>query len=326
MNTRTLALSAFALLAAAASLAAAPAPAFPKTWVNSDPMSLSALKGKVTVLYFYEEDCPRCRGKWPTIMESAAKYEGKPVVFIAVNSGNEEGPVKGYVKGVGLTWPTIVDSSRAFEKAAGVGTISTSNIWQMRVIGPDLSLHIGNPDDFAGSIDYLLAKASWKVDPAIVPDGLKSAWKAVEFGDYVSAMSTVRRAMSAPNEEYKTAGEAMNKAIESDLAALLAQAQSAEKKGDKWEAYKLYKELTISFRGHAQATEASKTLRTLAADKDLKDEIKAMGAFEKAEELLSSRNRQQRRQGVTYLEAIIEQYPDTEAGRLAAGLKESVEE
>ena len=41
------------LMAVAASSAAAPE--FTGTWVNGDPLKSSALKGKLTVLVFYEE-------------------------------------------------------------------------------------------------------------------------------------------------------------------------------------------------------------------------------------------------------------------------------
>lgn len=326
MKLRTCIVALIASLTFAGSLSAASAPTLPKNWVNGDPVSLAGLKGKVGVLYFYEEDCPTCRGKWPGILEAAAKYEGKPVVFIAINSGNESKPVEAYAKSVGLKWPVIVDSSRAFEKAAGVGTISTSNIYQMRIIAPDGSLHGGNPGDFASSIDPYLAKATWKVDPAIVPESLKSAWKAVEFGDYLSALPAVRRAAGASNAEMKAAGEAMSKQIDADLDAQLAQAQAAEKAGEKWKAYKLYQDITRSFRGMPKAAEATKSLRTLAADKDIKSDIRAMAMLEQAEGLLNSRNRQQRRQGVGVLDTIIQQYPDTEAGELAKGLKSTVEE
>ena len=60
----------------------------PAAWVNSPPISLSALKGKAAVLWFYEEQCPNCKKKWPALLAAAKQYEGQPIVFIAVNSGN----------------------------------------------------------------------------------------------------------------------------------------------------------------------------------------------------------------------------------------------
>src|SRR5215475_14011153 len=57
-------------------------------WLNSPPLTVDALKGKGVFLWFFEETCPTCRGKWPGLYELARRFEGQPVVFIAVNSGN----------------------------------------------------------------------------------------------------------------------------------------------------------------------------------------------------------------------------------------------
>ena len=63
-------------------------PANPAMWLNSPPLTAETLKGKGVVLWFYEEQCPSCRKKWPDMYAVAKKFEGEPVVFIAVNSGN----------------------------------------------------------------------------------------------------------------------------------------------------------------------------------------------------------------------------------------------
>jgi len=57
----------------------------PAAWVNSTPISLSALKGKAAVLWFYDEQCPNCKKKWPALQAEAKKYDGKAILFIAVN-------------------------------------------------------------------------------------------------------------------------------------------------------------------------------------------------------------------------------------------------
>ena len=41
---------------------------FPATWVNSDPISLESLRGKAVFLYFFEETCPKCRDRWPSLI------------------------------------------------------------------------------------------------------------------------------------------------------------------------------------------------------------------------------------------------------------------
>src|SRR5262249_32742713 len=61
---------------------------FPSVWVNSDPISAESLRGKAVFLYFFEETCPSCRARWPSIMEKARAYEKEPILFVAVNSGS----------------------------------------------------------------------------------------------------------------------------------------------------------------------------------------------------------------------------------------------
>ena len=53
-RTGALALAAAAMLGAS-SARAADAPEFPDTWVNGGPYTMAGLKGKLVVLYFFEE-------------------------------------------------------------------------------------------------------------------------------------------------------------------------------------------------------------------------------------------------------------------------------
>lgn len=299
------------------SLASA-APQFTGTWVNGGPYKSEALKGKVTVLYFYEEGCPSCRAKWPSLIEASNQFKDEPVVFIAVNSGNDPKAVEGYLKSVNCDWTALADVDRSFEKASNVPTVSLQNIWQARIITPSGALVQANPGDLAASVKEHLPKAAWKVDPKIVPESMKPAWKAMEFGDYAMASAVVKRTIQSKDEKTKAAAEAMDKAITADLESLLTAAAAAEKNGDKWLAYKNFDQAATSFKGHPKATEAATAAKKLAADKDLKDEIKAWAVLERAKTMLASRNRQEQRSGQSMIESVAKQYPDTEAGRAAA--------
>ncbi len=97
---------------------------FPATWVNSDPISLESLRGKAVFLYFYEESCPKCRARWPSLMDKAREYADEPILFVAVNSGSSKQSVEAYAHSVDLTWPIIVDQDRSFEHKADILEIS----------------------------------------------------------------------------------------------------------------------------------------------------------------------------------------------------------
>lgn len=231
--------------------------------------------------------------------------------------------MEGYAKSVGLTWPVIVDENRAFEKAILDKEISLRNIYQLRIVSPDGKVHVGNFNDLGGSVKRYLDQAKWKVDPATVPEPLKATWKQVEFGQYTAALSTIRRAQRSSDEETKAAGDALHTAIETELDARLKEAKEAADSGDKWTAYKVYDAAAEAFRGMPKAREAQDAARELKRDDAIADEVTAYDALNKIKKMLSSRNRATRRTGVQYLEALVEKFPDTEAGKTAAGLQES---
>src|SRR5262245_2815397 len=48
-------------------------PTDPSAWLNAPPLTPQMLEGKGVVLWFFEEQCPTCRGKWPGMYELAKK-------------------------------------------------------------------------------------------------------------------------------------------------------------------------------------------------------------------------------------------------------------
>src|SRR4051812_49375040 len=77
------------LLARAAGNAGEQAPDFPPgLFTDGNHYSLNDLKGKAVVLFFYEQDCPTCRGKIPERNEVVAKYKDAPIKFIAIAAGD----------------------------------------------------------------------------------------------------------------------------------------------------------------------------------------------------------------------------------------------
>jgi thiol-disulfide isomerase/thioredoxin len=317
------ALASIALVALLLHARPAAAVDFPDEWLNSRPLSAEALKGKVVFLYFYEEDCPRCRGSWPGILESAQKYKDQPVVFIAINSGNETTAVKGYAKSVGLNWPTIVDTNRTFEKQLGVNEISVRNIYQSKVITPDGSLVTGRLNDVDASIKPYLDAAKWRVDPAVVPESLKPVWEAVEFGNYKAAVPAVTRALRSRDEATKAAAEKLDAAIKADMQSRLDAAKQAEAGGDAWTAYKQYNSVVDDFGSTPEGRDARTKARELSRHDDVKRQLKAASIFAQAKKLSESPNRQHHEQAQQIMAQLADQYSDTEAGQAAARMAPS---
>ena len=288
-------------------------PADAASWINSPPVSVSSLAGKGVVLQFYEEDCPSCRSAWPGWIADSRKFDGQPVVFIAVNSGNSRNEVQSYVNRVGIPWPVIVDTDRSLEKACLSTAISLRNIHQNCIITADGKLQsAAGLQDAANSA---LRGAAWRVDPKHVPDGLKAAWVAIELGNYSAAASAVKRALSSAKADDKAGAEKLNAAIADAIAKRIADAKTAMSAGNKWQAYQTYSALLADFKGYDPPDEVPAQEAELAEDPDIKQELAAARQLATARRLASRRATQRR--AVTILKSIVQEYPQTEAGRRA---------
>jgi thiol-disulfide isomerase/thioredoxin len=53
-------------------------------WLNSEPLTLAALRGKVVVLEFWATWCPPCRTSIPHLIKLNREYKDKGVVFVSL--------------------------------------------------------------------------------------------------------------------------------------------------------------------------------------------------------------------------------------------------
>jgi peroxiredoxin len=207
-------------------------PQNPGAWINGSPISLTALRGKSVVLYFFEEGCPRCRAKWPAVLAAAKENSSKPVLLIAVNSGTAPDKLARYVKESGIDVPVIIDLDRSLERAAGVDPVSLNNIWQARVIEPDGTLRRGDGGDIPGTLESAAAQATWNVDPTGLPPELISTWRLVEFGNFSAAAKAVTRFARDRKPNVKAGGETLQNYVNKKIADAVALAEHASASGD----------------------------------------------------------------------------------------------
>jgi len=289
-------------------------PRDPTAWLNSPPLSVDALKGKGVVLWFFEEQCPRCRAKWPGMYDLAKRFEGQPVVFIAVNSGTSPIEVAQYAREVKLTWPIIVDPSRQYEKLWWDQEISLQNIHQVGLILPTGGQQPGRWDDLEGSVKTALEGASWKIDPKTIPAVFLPTWQSIELGNYAAAASLVKKGLVTKNPEVKAAATKVNAFVQSEIQSATERAAKARSDGDAWRAYQLYNGITNSFVGYDLPAEISAALKDLQSDSKVKREVAAAKALEGIQKsLLAARSDTARKRIASRLEQFISQYADSEA-------------
>ncbi len=86
-----------------------------ETWINSPPLQISQLKGKVVLIDFWAYSCINCIRTLPYLKSWYAKYHDKGLVIIGVHSPEfdfekEASNVKNAVKQRGILYPVALDN------------------------------------------------------------------------------------------------------------------------------------------------------------------------------------------------------------------------
>ena len=110
-------------------VAATKAPAAPEfakgDWINSDPLTLSKLHGRVVLVEFWTFGCYNCRNTLPSVKEWDARYRERGLTIVGVhtpetNSEYNLDNVRREVPGLGIKYPVVTDNDYAIWKAYGV--------------------------------------------------------------------------------------------------------------------------------------------------------------------------------------------------------------
>jgi peroxiredoxin len=299
-------------VAAANAETAPPFPSDPNAWINSGPLSVTGLKGKGIVLWFFEEDSPECEARWPEMVATAKKFDGKPVVFIAVNSGNPKVKTDAYVRQVKVPWPVLVDSSRDFEKACGlISEINLENSSQIRYIKPDGEILAGVNDDLDEIAEKAVEGAKWKVEPTEVPDSLKSTWTAFEIGNYKGMAASLKKSQASSKAEVKEAAAKLMAAIQQEIDDQWALVKETQEGGNTFRAYELLTEHTDRFAGFELSKDVAALKKELSKDAKVKAGIAATKSLEGARKQLALGNPAIHKKAIATLEKIVADFPDT---------------
>jgi len=99
--------------------AAVHAPEFPRygeeRWLNSPPLTMKELRGRVVVVDFWEYTCVNCLRTLPYVQEWSRRYASYGVVFIGVHTpefafGKDRANVARAVEELGITYPVVLDN------------------------------------------------------------------------------------------------------------------------------------------------------------------------------------------------------------------------
>jgi thiol-disulfide isomerase/thioredoxin len=93
-----------------------------QNWINSKPLTLAELKGKIVVLDFWATWCGPCIKSIPHTNELLKKYADKGVVIIGVCAKNGAEKMADTVKKHAIEYPVAADTTEATVKAYKVNS------------------------------------------------------------------------------------------------------------------------------------------------------------------------------------------------------------
>ncbi len=92
-------------------------------WVNSAPLELAALRGRVVLVRFWTApDCPFCGATAPALNDFHKRYSAQGLTVVGFYHHKDDAPlqpesVAGYVKTFGFEFPVAIDSNWSTLKA-----------------------------------------------------------------------------------------------------------------------------------------------------------------------------------------------------------------
>lgn len=96
------------------------APAFTAKDTKGNTVSLSDLRGKTVVLYFYpKDDTPGCTKQACSFRDAQSQYQGKDIVILGV-SADDEVSHQAFTQKYDLNFPLLADTDKSLIKAFDV--------------------------------------------------------------------------------------------------------------------------------------------------------------------------------------------------------------
>jgi peroxiredoxin len=293
-------------------LTSAEAPDFPPgVFHDGNSYSLKDLQGKVVVLFFYEQNCPRCTGEIPNRNKVVQSYQGKPVQFIAIAASDSLEEARAYVRSNNLQMPVFADSLGLMEQRYNT-KISLQNIWQFRIIGPDGNVagHSMEPKD----IDAALAKATFKFKDKGYDAKLNGAIERFEWGQYAEGMRALKPHLKNSKKEIAESAKKLYDEIKAEGEKWFTDAEAAAGANNPVDAYDLYGKVAATFTGDELGKKANDALKKLAANPEVKKELSARQAWAQFCISISRAREQQKAEAAAAAQGFAKRFAGTPTG------------
>jgi peroxiredoxin len=298
------------------------APDFPPgVFSDGGHYKLADFEGKVLVLFFYEQDCPTCRGLIPERNKVVEQFKDKPVKFIAVGAGDSVPDVMSYVKGTRLVMPSFADNMGVMEHRYGEH-LSLQNIYQFRVIGPDGKI-VGYRMEPA-EIEKAVAGVKWKYKDAGYDPKLSNVLELLEWNQFDRAIPMLKP-LTKGKQPFNQSAAKLYDALKTEAKGWLDEADRAAKAEDPVKAYDLYAKVSACFAGDDLAKPADAALKALRKTKSVGDELGARALYDQVGVAMSKVAHNRRDDVIGFCQGIARKYPNTPTAKKAADLAKDLE-
>lgn len=86
-------------------------------WINSDPLMIEDLRGRVVLVDFWTYDCVNCRNTLPTLKRWDESYRGQGLTIVGVHTPEFEHEkelknLREQVKSLGIRYPVVTDDNK----------------------------------------------------------------------------------------------------------------------------------------------------------------------------------------------------------------------
>lgn len=249
-------------------------------------------------------------GKIPGWNQLRKEYADKPVVFVAVNSGNPKSEVEAYAKSNKFEWPILVDERNETEKQLGF-TISLQNIYQAALLSPEgkVSRVAAEVAAMKTAIERELPGAKWTFDGLQIPPKLKALAAEMELGVYDAIPQLASSKDEAAQAMYAKLTPIAEKGIE--------RAKALEADGRKGAAYFEYMKVATWFKKTEFEKTSTSAMAALKKEKPVQDEIAARQMLEQARALAATGKKGDAATSQAMIAAMKKKYPETEAAKEA---------
>jgi peroxiredoxin len=303
----------------AASANAAEAPDFPPgQFSDQGKYHLSDFQGKAVVLFFYEQECPKCRGSVPERNKVIEAFKDKPVKFIAIAASDSLTDAIGYVKATKMEMPAFADPLGLMEARYGQ-KISLQNIYQCRIVGPDGSLRGMSFDK--ESIEAAISDVKWKYKEDGQDPRVARAVEPLEWNQYDLGLKALR-----PLLKNKQTAEQAQKIYDKVKSEATTWANDAGKAldSDAVAAFDLYTRVYVAFPDEDMGKQAKEALAKLKKNKTVTAELDARRMYDQLDGAFAKAKPTQKADVAGFCLSIAKKYKGTPTAAKAQALAEEL--